>query len=213
MKYSYVIWDWNGTIVNDAQLCVDIVNRQLLNFNLNEVTLDYYLNNFRFPVRSYYEKVGLPTDSLNYNKIAEVFIDEYRRQYKFCDIHQGAVECFNKLNTFGINQSVLSASMESDLYSFISYYKLNHQFTHLSGVSNTLASGKSNISVGHLNKLNSNKSEVLLVGDTLHDAEVALELDIDCLLYCGGHNSREILSESSFQVVDSFNQIYHYILD
>lgn len=213
MKYSQVIWDWNGTIVNDAHLCVDIVNTQLINFDLNEVTLDYYINNFRFPVRSYYKKIGLPTDSLNYNKIATRFIEEYRIKYKFCDVHVGAVDCFNKLNILGINQSVLSATMESDLYSFISFYKLNHQFTHLSGVSNTFASGKSNISTEHLNKLNSNKSEVLLVGDTLHDAEVALKLDIDCLLFSGGHNSRELLSESTFHIVDSFNQIYHYILD
>ena len=50
MKYSFITLDWNGTIVDDAQLCVDIVNQQLQNFKLNEVDLEYYLKNFRFPV-------------------------------------------------------------------------------------------------------------------------------------------------------------------
>jgi phosphoglycolate phosphatase len=213
MNYSYVIWDWNGTIVDDAQLCVDIVNRQLISYDLNEVTLDYYVNNFRFPVRSYYKRVGLPTDTLNYSKIAAYFINEYRKRYKFCNIHQGAIECFNKLNLSGVNQSVLSASMESDLYAFILHFKLNNQFTHFSGTSDIFASGKSNISIEHLKKINSNNLNVLLVGDTLHDAEVAQKLDVDCLLFSGGHNSREILSESNYQIVDSFNEIYQYILD
>ena len=51
------------------------------------------------------------------------------------------------------------------------------------------------------------------MGDTLHDAEVAQKLDVDCLLFSGGHNSREILSESTYQIVDSFDEIYQYILD
>ena len=148
-----------------------------------------------------------------FRRIAAYFINEYRTQYKFCNIHKGAIDCFNKLNTSGINQSVLSASMESDLYSFILHFKLSHQFTHFSGVTDIFATGKSNISIKHLKKLNSNNLKVLLVGDTLHDAEVAQKLDVDCLLFSGGHNSREILSESTYQIVDSFNEIYQYILD
>jgi len=37
--------------------------------------------------------------------------------------------------------------------------------------------------------------ETVMVGDTLHDAEVAETLGFDCRLYAGGHNSAERLAE------------------
>ena len=75
MKYSHVIWDWNGTIVNDAQFCVELVNELLLEFNQEQVSLEFYLDNFQFPVSSYYSKIGLPTDSQSTNRISSQFID------------------------------------------------------------------------------------------------------------------------------------------
>ena len=213
MKYTYIIWDWNGTIVDDAQLCVDIVNQHLKNFKIKEVSLDYYLNNFRFPVSSYYDQVGLPTDLESLNKISSEFINKYRKLYKVCNIHSGANACFEKLRSVGIYQSVLSASMESDLLSFILHFKLDHYFENISGVGDFFASGKSNISHDHLKKLNTDKSKVLLIGDTLHDAEIAQNLEIDCLLFSGGHNSVEILTESDFPIVGTFDEICNYVLD
>ena len=73
MKYSHIIWDWNGTIIDDARLCVDLVNELLDEFNLERVTIAYYLNNFSFPVKSYYASLGLPIDSKNYKALSEKF--------------------------------------------------------------------------------------------------------------------------------------------
>ena len=213
MKYSFIIWDWNGTIVEDAQLCVDIVNQQLQNFKLNEVDLEYYLKNFRFPVSSYYEQIGLPTDYESISEISSQFIKEYRKLYRSCTIHNGANSCFEKLRYVGIHQSILSASKQTDLLSFILHFKLEHYFQYISGVDNVFASGKSNISHDHLKKLNTDKSKVLLIGDTLHDAEIAQNLQVDCLLFSGGHNSLEILTESDFPIVENFGEICNYVLD
>ena len=60
MKIKHIIWDWNGTLVNDAQLCVDIVNEILSEFDIPPVSFEFYRNNFSFPVRNYYDRLGLP---------------------------------------------------------------------------------------------------------------------------------------------------------
>ena len=58
MKYKHVIWDWNGTLVDDTWLFVDIMNGVLKDRNLQGITLDDYRNVFDFPVEDYYTKLG-----------------------------------------------------------------------------------------------------------------------------------------------------------
>ena len=48
---------------------------------------------------------------------------------------------------------------------------------------------------------------MLLIGDTLHDAEVAAAADVDCVLVAHGHQSKERLKQSGAQVVDSLEAI------
>ena len=176
MKYSHVIWDWNGTIVNDAQFCVELVNELLLEFNQEQVSLEFYLDNFQFPVSSYYSKIGLPTDSQSTNRISSQFINNYRRRFQSCPTQRGVRACISKLKEFNVNQSVLSAGNQIDLNTFVSHYKLSPYFNFISGVSNFFAHGKADIALKHFNKLALPSSNVLLVGDTLHDAEIAEHL-------------------------------------
>ena len=60
-RIEHVVWDWNGTLVDDAKLCVDIVNGILSEHMMPAVSLEFYRDHFSFPVSSYYEKIGLPT--------------------------------------------------------------------------------------------------------------------------------------------------------
>ena len=55
-KYKYIIWDWNGTLLNDVWLCIEIMNEMLENRNLPSITYDKYREIFDFPVQRYYEK-------------------------------------------------------------------------------------------------------------------------------------------------------------
>jgi phosphoglycolate phosphatase len=213
MKYSHVIWDWNGTIVNDAQFCVGLVNELLLEFNQEQVSLEFYLDNFQFPVSSYYSKIGLPTDPLSSNRISSQFIINYRRRFQSCLTQHGVRACISKLNEFNVNQSVLSAGNQIDLNTFVSHYELSPYFNFISGVSDFFAHGKSDIAQEHFNKLGLPSSNVLLVGDTLHDAEIAKKIGVNCLLYCGGHNSKKVLHESTFPVIESIDEVINWVLD
>ena len=43
---KHVIWDWNGTLINDGELCVSIVNELLLELSIPSVSLQFYRENF-----------------------------------------------------------------------------------------------------------------------------------------------------------------------
>ena len=213
MKYSHIIWDWNGTIIDDARLCVDLVNELLDEFNLERVTIAYYLNNFSFPVKSYYASLGLPIDSKNYKALSEKFIINYRKSFPNCKLQKGARNCFQYFQRNSIKQSVLSAGNQKDLNDFISFHNVSLFFDFASGVDDVFAQGKAELAKHHFNKIGLPASEVLLVGDTLHDAEVAGELGLNCILFSGGHNSKELLLKPSYPVIDSLEELSNWVQD
>ncbi len=55
---KHIIWDWNGTIVNDAPLFVNIMNKSLRAASLPSITLNDYKNLFVFPVVDFWKKLG-----------------------------------------------------------------------------------------------------------------------------------------------------------
>ena len=54
-------------------------------------------------------------------------------------------------------------------------------------------------------------SEVILVGDTIHDSEVAEEIGSDCILVDQGHVTRRRLQETGRAVFNSLEQAWSYI--
>ena len=52
---KHVIWDWNGTLVDDAWLFVELMNDELHKRNLTKINVNDYKNHFTFPVKKYYE--------------------------------------------------------------------------------------------------------------------------------------------------------------
>ena len=59
VKHKYIIWDWNGTLINDVWLLVEIMNNMLKKRNLPKIDSKKYREIFDFPVTKYYSKLGL----------------------------------------------------------------------------------------------------------------------------------------------------------
>ena len=58
MPYKHIIWDWNGTLLDDGWLFVDVMNTILKRRKMNTITLEKYREIFGFPVKNYYIKLG-----------------------------------------------------------------------------------------------------------------------------------------------------------
>lgn len=46
---KHIIWDWNGTLFDDVDICVDNINWLLKKYNLPEITKEKYREIFTFP--------------------------------------------------------------------------------------------------------------------------------------------------------------------
>ena len=209
---KHVIWDWNGTLINDAQLCVSIVNKILSKNLLSKVSLSFYRENFCFPVRAYYEKIGLSCEGASYRELSEQFISEYRRLWKTCQLQTNALSVIRSLKQAGIGQSILSAAKSMDLQLFLGEFGLNQYMDVVSGVSNVLASGKIEISKRHLLDIGMEPAEVLLVGDTKHDEEISKHLSTSCILFTEGHNSVNALRGCDSELTNDLRQVLVRVL-
>jgi len=206
-KYIHIIWDWNGTLFNDTGLCLDLVNILLSKRKLPLLTLDEYRNIFTFPVKDYYSKAGFDFTKESFENIGREWMDEYERRKYECGLHDGTINVLEKISSFGIGQSILSAYSQNFLEELVKHYGLTKYFEHIYGLDNIYASSKVQPGKELMKNLGNGIGETLLIGDTEHDYDVAIEIGADCVLIANGHQSFERLTKYG-KVLEDINDLF-----
>lgn len=206
-KIKHVIWDWNGTLYNDAAACVETLNVILKRRDLPSVDLAQYMDIFRFPVKEYYEILGFDFSKENWDSMAKEFHDIYFEASKAMRLRDGVVGVLERLSGNGVAMSVLSASEEGVLERLLSSYGIRSFFQNVSGLTDIYASSKLDAGRKLVGSLSLNLSEVILIGDTLHDYEVASDIGCRCILLAGGHQSEERLRQCGCTVYKDVNEV------
>ena len=206
-KYKHVIWDWNGTLFDDVFLCADIMNNLLKKRNMPAISVEEYRRVFTFPVKDYYRKLGHKTDDENWEVISHEFINEYENRKLDFALYPGAKRILKKIKDAGLTQSILSAYSQKTLEEIIDYFRLGEYFVKLVGLDNIYAASKLENGKKWMNELGFAKGEVLFVGDTLHDYEVALEIGADPVLLSKGHQAEEKLKECGAPLIDCLDEL------
>jgi len=204
---KHIIWDWNGTLLNDLDLCLAIINPMLLDRGLKTITKEQYLEIFNFPVRDYYQKLGFDFEKEPFELISTEFITAYEIGRPDCKLFNKSKEVLTFLHKIGITQSILSASKKSYLDKAITDYGIKHLFSAVLGLENHHAAGKVDLAESYMSENHSDPRYVLLIGDTIHDAEIADHLGIQCILIPNGHHSRSRLSETDGVLINSLTEL------
>jgi phosphoglycolate phosphatase len=206
-KYSHIIWDWNGTLLNDAWLCVDVMNNMLTKRDLPLITLEIYRNIFDFPVRDYYLKLGYDFDVESFEKVGMEFMILYNQRQKECSLHLEVVSVLEDISKLGLSQSILSAREQNELRQETVDLGVSHFFERQYGLDDHYAHGKTDVGIKLLDDLKVPKEKVMFIGDTRHDSEVADELGIDCVLVPMGHHSLQRLKSCNKRIIQSINEL------
>jgi len=206
-KYRHLIWDWNGTIINDVSTCVGVLNSILEFYGKPQVTLEQYRNEFDFPVADYYQKLGIDFSKVSYDIVAEQYITQYNQKQYACNLQNGAMDVLKAISDKGIGQSILSAYNQEMLEEVVQYFGLNKLFDHIVGLSDFYANSKLDNGRELIKKLGLAGESVLLIGDTTHDYEVARQIGSDCALIDDGHQERKRLEATNAIVVNAITDI------
>lgn len=199
--FQHLLWDWNGTLLDDAWLCVEALNAQLREAGLTELSLESYRERFGFPVKPFYERLGFPSEAGHFERSSVRFMDAYHAREAECQLHAGLPELLQALQAAGWGMSILSASRQDHLERMVRRRGLVGFFDQLRGTDNIHAQGKLGVGRAWLQQTGYAPATVLMIGDTLHDAEVAKALGCACVLISHGHNSAQRLATSGAPVV------------
>ena len=209
-QYKHIIWDWNGTLLDDGWLFVDVMNSILRQRKMKPITLEKYRKIFGFPVKDYYIKLGFDLEMEPFEECGLIFIKAYENRRYEAELYPEVSNLLAELMAAGISHSILSAQHQSLLDDLTQFYNIRHYFIKIVGLDNHYAHSKIENGIHLIKKLPMPSKEILIIGDTDHDFEVAQAMDIDCFLLSHGHHCTTRLKKTGARIFHSLNDISHF---
>jgi phosphoglycolate phosphatase len=204
---GHVIWDWNGTLLDDVQACVDAINRMLARRSLPMTDTVRYRDIFGFPVRGYYAELGFDLAAEDWDGMAREFHADYAETARPAALRNGARAALAALRAAGTPMSILSACELGILRRMVAERGVDAFFDHIFGLGDLYAASKVELGRRMLRDTGVDPAKVLLVGDTVHDYEVAQALGCRAVLMAGGHQSAARLRACGCPVLEGFEAV------
>lgn len=208
---KYIFFDFNGTIIDDVDLCLEILNDLLKKQNKPLVTRQRYKEIFTFPVKKYYELAGIDFSLNSFEELAVEFIDAYQPRSLSCGLYPNAKQVFQALKDKGYHLVILSASEKKNLLEQCDAYEITSYFDAILGIDNIHAESKVQIALNYMKDQAIQGKDVLFIGDTLHDLEVAYAMEAECTLVSCGHQSKEVLASGGVPILSSISDVLGYL--
>ncbi len=205
-KYKNVVWDWNGTLLNDVEVGVSTLNDMLGRRSLPLLTVQQYKDLFEFPVIGFYQRVGFDLVKESFHELSVDFVRTYEKYAGGVALNPFVREVLAGVQQSGRKQYILSALREDWLIRMLGEFAIGSYFEQVCGSDDIYAAGKIERGKRMLETLAICPAETVMIGDTIHDAEVARALGFDCILFAGGHNSEWRLQEKA-PVIHSMKEL------
>ena len=202
----HIVWDWNGTLINDAQACTAAVDALMRRRGLAGETLAGYRARIRFPVRAYYELSGFDLEAEAYEALCDEFGEAYARAvagevphlsshsgFPASNIHADVRHVFEASQAAGVTHAIVSASEQATLARQVAEYGLTPYFTALIGRDDNHGGTKDHLVREWVRACGYPPEQILYVGDTEHDGEAASSAGIRVAMVSDGHVSAERL--------------------
>ena len=198
---EHVIWDWNGTLLDDLEHAVACGNHLLRDHGLPLVDLANYRSRFRFPIKAYYDDLGFDYSKESFASLCDRFVDRFMAGVRDLPLMKDTTAVVEELHARGIQQSILSATDQINLDETIRHFKLDRYFMHVYGIGDKMAGSKIARGEELIRTAKAPLEKTVMVGDTLHDLEVAQALGIEALLIAHGHQDVERLRGAHSRVI------------
>ena len=208
---KHVFLDFNGTLINDIDLCLDLLNEFLNDQNKPSITKQRYKEIFTFPIKDYYRAAGIDFNIESYESLAIKFIKKYQPASLKCGLFDCVVPTLKKLKEKNIKIYLLSASEKHNLTEQCISYDIAKYFDAILGIDNIHAESKTKIGIDYIKNNKIDVSEAVFIGDTLHDFETANAMNISCRLVKCGHQDVARLKRANVKIYDDISGILEEI--
>jgi len=204
-----IVFDFNGTIIDDVDLCFNLLNKLLTLQNHKTVSKETYLEIFGFPIIDYYKKAGFEFDNGkdDFKKLSIIFTNDYYSQFNTIKMFDDVINTLEYLNK-KYNLYILSATRQDLLDTAVNNLKITKYFKGIIGIKDIYGHSKLDIGREYFKSHNIDTTKTVFVGDTIHDDEVAKNLNGISILIARGHQNKNILLKAKpFMIFDNLTDL------
>lgn len=189
---KYILWDWNGTLLDDTEAAVDALNVMLARRGLKPIDLGFYRDHFAFPVRPFYESIGVRLENEDWDALAREYHATYAAQPT--RLNGEAIAALKAVKAAEVGQSIVSALREDILRRTTDELGVGPYMDFVCGTDNLDGASKLDRAKELVARILASgrvrtSADVVLIGDALHDKEVADALGIRCVLCAQGSHA------------------------
>ncbi|MEU7903064.1 HAD hydrolase-like protein [Actinoplanes sp. NPDC049118] len=202
MARTHLVWDWNGTLLDDLSLVVSSTNHTFAAVGGRSVDSDEHRRRFRRPVAEFYAEIlERAVDAEEFEELDRIFHEAYRVGLTTISL---AADAEAAIRAWPGGQSLLSMWFHDELVPAVQTYGLAGMFTRIDGRPTEVDGGlKAGHLARHLAEQQVPGDQVVLIGDSLDDAEAAESVGGVCVLYTGGFTDPSRLRASGRPVADT----------
>ena len=212
MPLTTIIWDWNGTLADDVGVALQSVNDILARRSRLPITLSDYYSYIDTPIRRFYEHLFSPLSDELFDQILIEFNEGYRLHMDATGLMPGAAETLESFQQNGLRQLVISSSHTGELLHFSRLFGVEQYFDRILGAEDFQAAGKVEMACRFLREQGIQPGECVVIGDTLHDRDMAKAIGCPVCLLDRGHQGRAELVASGEPVFHNLNEIVEKLI-
>ncbi|MFE2257868.1 HAD family hydrolase [Streptomyces cyaneofuscatus] len=198
----HIVWDWNGTLLDDLSCMVDAVSACQEAIGEPPVDAATYRRQHCLPGRALHDRLcGRPVTDAEWPTITRTFAEHMAARHP--PLRAGAAALLESVARRKHTQSLLSLTDDPQLRREVEQTGLTPVFERIEG-RHEPGTAKSVALEQHLRMLGvRDRRRVVLIGDTTDDAEAARACGVRAVVHTGGFEPLEKLRTAGVPVVDS----------
>jgi len=215
-EVRHIIWDWNGTLLDDTWLTVHAASTVLEAFGKpRDLTIEDWRQVATRPlIDTYVHLLGTEIDEEQWESLAQIWLDAYLSRQPEVGLNPMALSALEDAASMGLTQSIVSLHTESELRAEVGALGIADLFTHICGSRVSWGERRPPKSAevrSQLQDLGVDPREALMIGDMEDDAREARDAGVRVVLVPTGDTSRERLVASGFPLADSLTDAVRLI--
>lgn len=209
---DHVIWDWNGTLLDDLAETHRAFVASVRSIGLPAVGLEQYRRTIVQPIRSFYQGLAeRPISNGDWATAQETFHSAYEATSP--RLNPDAVATLDAIRSRGITQSLLSMHPHEQVLDLAGRFDVAQYMTLIAGNGTPPSPTKADPLHRHIKDLRTSMnarlipSSILMVGDTADDHIAAISASANSLSYTEGVQHRERLARTGGWLISSLPQV------
>jgi len=210
------VWDWNGTLLADTQLCIDAGNQVINTFGGKGPSREEYREQFSFPVIDFYARYGANREAMLAGNFSQVFHNYYKQGSSKCRTRKGARRVLSWLRQQSIDSIILSNHIQPEILVQLQRLDFEQYFQNILAHQDISSTSKGNNKVQrihtYLGEHSYGPSEIVVIGDSPEDVGIGKEIGAKTIGITEGYFSISRLRASQPDyIIGSLDQVVEIV--